>query len=161
MNRYRQKRGQEPLGLDLANDWRAVEASLTQACDVLDQMADKDKEAKGFSRKIREAFRALCRNAGNAKCFIALIPSDFMCSSVLCAGLETLFSAMEHAGYHRCAVYKALERLPDILNDRAASLKILGEDDEMHRRMSNLYVATLKTLQTILRWFLKNSLSKY
>ncbi|KAL2870891.1 uncharacterized protein BJX67DRAFT_343000 [Aspergillus lucknowensis] len=131
---------------------------MMQACDVLDGLAREDQEVQGFTGKIRRAFRALCRNAGDAKAFIAFIPSNFAFSAALCAGLQAIFKAMEQAGYHRGVVYRSLERLPVILNDRAVSLENLPEDEEIHRRMANLYEATLKTLQVILKWFYKNSI---
>ncbi|CEN61860.1 hypothetical protein ASPCAL08508 [Aspergillus calidoustus] len=158
VDNYRLKHGQQPIQHNLSHDWKDVETTMTQACDVLDGLAASDQDVQGFTGKIRRAFRALCRNAKDAKVFIAFIPSNFAFSAALCAGLQTLFTAMEQAGYHRGVVYRTLERLPVILNDRAVSLENLPEDEEIHRRMANLYEATLKTLQIILKWFYKNSL---
>ncbi|KAL3481694.1 hypothetical protein BJX99DRAFT_253221 [Aspergillus californicus] len=158
VDKYRQKHGQQPISRNLSYDWKDVETTMTQACDVLDTLAERDQDVQGFTGKIRKAFRSLCRNAADAKAFIAFIPSTFDLSTPLCAGLQTVFTAMEKAGYHRGVVYRSLERLPVILNDRAVSLESLPEDEEIHRRMANLYVATLTTLQIILKWFYKNSL---
>jgi hypothetical protein len=122
---------------------------------------DKDKAARGFTGRLRKAYRALCRNTHSLSALVDQIPSDFMLSPVLCGGLKVIFLAMEHTGYHRQAVYDAIEEVPLALKDNAAYLSIFVDDEELHARMAAFYVALIRILQHILHWFLKNNFSAY
>jgi hypothetical protein len=155
-NEYLTKNGQQPLTLDSSQNWDEVLVSVTSACDTLEGLAAKDKEVKGFAGRMKKAYRTLCDNAGIGAGVINLIPSDQMYTAALCGGLKVIFAALQNAGYQRQAVYQALEDLPMILNDRAASIEIFSEDEELHRRMAALYVATLTAYRHILKYFIGN-----
>lgn len=159
-NKYLRKSGQEPLEVSSANGWQDVESSLTLACEALENIAAKDKELKGSTGRMKAAYRTLCNHANDAQGFLSLIPSDFMCSSVLSGGLKVVFKAMEQSSCQRTAIYIALEELPSILIDRASSIQVFRGDEELHRRMSALYISVLKFLGYILKWFTRNPLSK-
>ncbi|KAK0713528.1 hypothetical protein B0T26DRAFT_753624 [Lasiosphaeria miniovina] len=84
------------------------------------------------------------------KVFTALIPNDLMFSSALCGGLNIIFSALEQTGFHREAVYKALERLPQILGDHDGYIEIAADDAELHRRTAKLYAEVLAGAKRLL-----------
>jgi hypothetical protein len=159
VNNYLQKRGQEPLIVNSKYAWEDVELSLSAACDAIVALAAKDKNATGFSARLRQGYQTLCNHAKDAQGFLSLIPSDVMGSSVLCGGLTIVFKALEQTGYQRTAVHMALEELPVILNDRVSYIKIHGHDEELHRRMAALYASVLRAMGLILKWLKANSLS--
>jgi hypothetical protein len=134
------------------------------ACDAMEQAAAKGSksktgEPKGFTDRIRQGYRALCAHARDTKGFLELIPSDFMCSSVLCGGLKVLFLALEQSDEQNQLITAAMEAIPRILNDKAASIRIFSRDEELHRRLAGLYVAILDALRYMLSRFIKSSTS--
>lgn len=158
-NRYLKKAGHQPLDLGTSNSWTDVEASVTGACQALEKMTSDDKGVKGFTGRLRKAYRVLCRNTNSLSAIVDQVPTDFMLSPVLRGGLRVIFLAMEHAGYHRQAVYDAMEEIPLTLKDNAAYLNIFIDDEELHSRMATFYVAIILTLRHILHWFLRNNFS--
>jgi len=164
INKYLEKRGQPPLDIKTEHNWAEVEQSMKVACDAMEKAAIKDKK-KGETKatvtdRMRQGYRALCAHARDAQGFLELIPSDFMCSSVLCGGLKVIFSALEQTDNQLSAIRVAMEEIPKILNDKAASIKIFSEDEELHKRLATLYVAILGTLQFMLKRFVKSSTSE-
>ncbi|KAK9420411.1 putative Fungal STAND N-terminal Goodbye domain-containing protein [Seiridium unicorne] len=158
VNEYLTKNDQEPLPaiLSSSHGWDDVFISVSSACDTLERLAAKDKEVRGVAGRLKKAYRTLCKNAEIGAGFIGLIPNDQMYTAALCCGLKVIFNALQNAGRHRQTVFSALEELPLILDDRAASIDIYSDDEELHRRMAALYVATLKAYRTILQYFIGN-----
>ncbi|KAK3317645.1 hypothetical protein B0T19DRAFT_295381 [Cercophora scortea] len=156
-NKYLAKTKQSPIDIDLGHDWTTVQLSMERACQTLDKAAALDKDVTGFTGKLKKGFNTLCQNAGAGKLFTALIPNDLMFSSALCGGLNVIFTALEQTGFHREAVYKALERLPAILSNHDGYTLIAADDAELHRRTAKLYAEVCLTLNHILNWFMMNS----
>ncbi|KAK3689416.1 hypothetical protein B0T22DRAFT_171754 [Podospora appendiculata] len=156
-NKYLAKTKQTPIDIDLGHDWTTVQLSMERACQTLDKAAALDKDVTGFTGKLKKGFNALCQNAGAGKLFTALIPSDLMFASALCGGLNVIFTALEQTGFHREAVYSALERLPVILSNHDGYILIAADDAELHRRTAKLYAGVCLTLNHILNWFMMNS----
>ncbi|KAI1076434.1 hypothetical protein F5B20DRAFT_572868 [Whalleya microplaca] len=137
------------------NDWGDVQVRMEQACTAIEKVTTRDKEFIGLAGKMKKAFRSFCRNAGTGKIFTSLIPDD-MCGSVLCGGLNVIFTALEETSFHREAVFKALERLPRILENNIQYTELANQDEEIHRRTAKLYTEAVLTLDHILRWFKMN-----
>ncbi|KAK0730879.1 hypothetical protein B0H67DRAFT_605720 [Lasiosphaeris hirsuta] len=156
-NRYLTKAKRSPIDTFCSDDWRTVRVSMDKACLALDQAAARDKDVSGFTGKIKQGFHALCNNAGAGKFFTAMIPNDLGFSAPLIGGLNVVFAALEQTGFHREAVYKALERLPRILDNYDGFVETAAEDEEMHRRTAKLYAEVCLTLAHILNWFMMNS----
>jgi hypothetical protein len=132
---------------------------MEQAYSALEPLSTREADLTGIKGKMKKAFRSLCKNAGAGKIFTSLIPDD-MGGSVLCGGLNVVFTALQQTGFHREAVYKALERLPRILNDHVEYVELASEDAEIHRRTAKLYTEVLLTLDHILRWFMMDAFGK-
>ncbi|KAH6693814.1 hypothetical protein F5X68DRAFT_47191 [Plectosphaerella plurivora] len=161
-NCYLLKRGRPPFAASTAsssqvNSWADVEATVTQACKSLDNLAGESEAVQGFTGRLRRAYRALCSNSGTVSCYLDLVPSDMMISSTLRGALQLVFTAMESSANHRQAVFAALEEIPIILTDRAATLNIFASDEALHVRMAALYVEMLGVLRHIVKYFTKNS----
>jgi hypothetical protein len=147
------------MDISQANDWNSVQARMEQACAALEKVSTRDSDLSGIRGKMRKAFRGLCKNAGAGKIFTQLIPDDIG-GSVLCGGLNVIFTALEQTGFHREAVYRALERLPRILNNHVEYAELASEDAEVHRRTAKLYTEVLLTLEHILRWFMMDAFGR-
>lgn len=158
-NKCLAKLNQPPMEVGNITDWVGVQSSMERACDTIGKMSARDKDLSGLLGKLKKTFRSFCKHAGGGKMFTALIPSDTF-GSVLCGGLNVIFTALEQTGFHREAVYKALERLPRILDDHAEYMELAGEDREIHRRTARLYTAVCLTLDHILRWFMLDAFGK-
>lgn len=134
---------------------------MLSACDSLESAAARDKDTSGFVGKLKSAFRALCQRANIGLNFTNLVPSDLMCSSVLCGGLKMVFTALQQSSSYREDIYKAIEELPFIVNDHAAYIRIEKQDEELHRRNAALHVALFRLMECILSWFVKNSVCRW
>jgi len=83
-----------------------------------------------------------------------------MFASALTGSLKVIFTALERTGYHREAVFRALQRLPRILENHGAYVSLGHEDPDLHRRAARLYAEVCLTLDYILKWFIKNPVSR-
>ncbi|KAK8034072.1 hypothetical protein PG993_009067 [Apiospora rasikravindrae] len=142
-----------------ANGWDGIQASMDAACAALDKVSSRDKELKGVTGKVKKAFRSLCNRAGAGKAFTPLIPND-MFGSVIGGGLNVILTCLEQAGVHRENVYKALEKLPGVIEDSLGWTNLASQDASVHKRMAKLYTQICLTLHHILHWFVQNSLGK-
>ncbi|KAH6658381.1 hypothetical protein BKA67DRAFT_213127 [Truncatella angustata] len=145
-----------PMEISQGSDWNAVQARMEHACSAIEKVSARDNEMSGMAGKMKKAFRGLCKNAGTGKMFTSMIPDD-MGGSILSGGLNVIFTTLEQTSVHREAVYKALERLPRILNDHVQYLELANEDAEVHRRTAKLYTEVLLTLDHILRWYMTHA----
>jgi len=161
INKYRKDRGQNSISAAASDNWKGVEMSVNEACHALVQIKTEDEDVEGFSYHLKQAFRDPGNNIGIANFITSFIPSSFMFSTVLCAGLRTVFLAMARAGYRRNVVYSALEELPSLLNDSTVHMGILGADKDFHHKIAALYASTLKLLRSILKWFIANPTGKH
>ncbi|OTA66653.1 hypothetical protein K449DRAFT_420314 [Hypoxylon sp. EC38] len=155
-NKYFRKRGHPSLKLEDFNNWADVEKSMVSACNALDALSSQDRSTRGFTGKIKSAFRALCQKAEIGLTFASMVPTEMPCGSVLCGGLKAVFTALERSHNYREDVYKAIEDIPYIINDHAVYIDIHVEDEELHRRNAALYVALFLLMQHILLWFVEN-----
>ncbi|ETS78285.1 hypothetical protein PFICI_10347 [Pestalotiopsis fici W106-1] len=157
-NRFLEKSKLPPMDLVQADasGWNTVQSRMEQACSAIEKVSTQEKELSGMRGKMVKAFRGLCRNAATGKLFTSLIPDD-MGGSVLCGGLNVICTALEQTSVHREAVYKALERLPRILNNHVEFLELVGQDADIHQRAAKLYTEVLRTLNHILRWYTTNA----
>jgi hypothetical protein len=155
-NKYLEKLKLPALETSHETDWDAVQARMEEACLALERVSARENDLSGIKGKMKKAFRSLCKNAGTGKIFTSLIPDD-LGGSVLCGGLNVIFTALQQTEVHREAVYKALERLPSILNNHVEYAELANEDAEVHRRTAKLYTEVLITLDHILRWFMTNA----
>ncbi|KAL1858168.1 hypothetical protein Daus18300_010049 [Diaporthe australafricana] len=67
-----------------------------------------------------------------------------------------IFSAMQQSETHRTEVYKALAELPMIICDHTAFGKGHDNDEQLHRRASELYASIFRLLAHIFNWYSKN-----
>ncbi|KAI1868993.1 hypothetical protein JX265_006972 [Neoarthrinium moseri] len=155
-NKCLEKLKMPAMELSQRSDWAAAQLRMEQACTALEKVSAKDGELSGIRGKMKKAFRTLCRNARSGKIFTSLVPTD-MGGAVVSGGLNVVFTALEQKEFHREAVYKALERLPRILNNHVEYTELASEDAEMHRRTAKLYTEVLLTLEHILRWFMMDT----
>ncbi|KAK8032281.1 hypothetical protein PG990_002015 [Apiospora arundinis] len=146
-----------PMEVSDTNGWDGIQASMETACAVLEKVSSRDQDLKGVTGKTKKAFRSLCNNAGAGKAFAQLIPDD-MFGSVIGGGINVILTCLEQTGMHRANVYKALERLPGIIEDSLDWTKLADEDANVHKRMAKLYTEVCRTLDHILKWFVLNSL---
>ncbi|XXG99265.1 hypothetical protein Hte_005602 [Hypoxylon texense] len=155
-NKYLKKREQPLLIVGDLNSWTDVENSMLSACKTIDALSDQDRSTVGFTGKVKSAFRALCERAEIGLTFTSMVPSELPCSSVLCGGLKTIFTALQRSHNYREDVYRAIEDIPYTLNDHALDITIHVQDGELHRRNAALYVALFRLMQHLLTWFVKN-----
>ncbi|KAK8058167.1 hypothetical protein PG994_008615 [Apiospora phragmitis] len=146
-----------PMEASKANGWNGIQASMDTACAALEKVSSRDKDLQGLTGKAKKAFRSLCNKAGAVKVFTQLIPDD-MFGSVVGGGLNIILTCMEQTGMHRANVYKALEKLPRIIEDSLAWTMLATQDPHVHKRMAKLYTEVCLTLDHILHWFVLNSL---
>jgi hypothetical protein len=158
-NKFLDKLKLPVMEISQRNDWEAAQLRMEQACTALESVSSRDNDLSGIKGKMKKAFRSLCKNAGSGKIFTSLIPDD-MGGSIVSGGLNVIFTALEQKEFHRDAVYKALERLPRILNNHVEYTELASEDEEMHRRTAKLYTEVLLTLEHILRWFMMDTFGK-
>jgi hypothetical protein len=160
-NKLCKKRGLPQLDLTSSHSWTEVEESALSACNTFEKLAAKDKErTPGFTGKLKQGFRSLCRNAQAGKTLLSLVP-DGDYTSPLCGGLRIIFTALESSDSYRQEIYNALEDLPNQLNDHSALLHLNKDDEELHRRSAILYAAVFKLLETICSWLLKSKLGTF
>lgn len=148
-----------PMQVDDPCGWDGILASMETACAALEKVSSQDKDLKGVTGKAKKAFRSLCNKAGAGKTFTQLIPDD-MFGSVIGGGLNVILTCMEQTGLHRANVYKALEKLPRIIEDSLDWTSLASQDASVHKRMAKLYTEICLTLDHILHWFVLNSLGK-
>jgi hypothetical protein len=117
-------------------DWESVQSSMERACEMIEKMSSRDRDLSGYRGKIKKTFRSFCKHAGGGKMLTALIPSDTF-GSVLCGGLNVIFTALEQTGFHREAVYRALEILPRILNDHAEYIELAAKTPRLIGELRN------------------------
>jgi hypothetical protein len=153
------KQRQPPIQLNTNHDWTEVENALISACNQLDRTVFGNRTHSNLLSRLRSGFQTLCRHARTAQTFISFIPSDFMCSSVLCGGLKTIFSALEKTGNHRDEIQKALAELPEILDETALRMRVHQHSEELHKRSEKLFSAVLRVMSHILHWLCEKSMS--
>ena len=159
-NEFCTKRGLPGLDRTSIHSWEDVELSVLSACNILERLAQKDKEiTPGFTGKMKAAFRSLCSHAGAGNILIDIIPTDSYCS-VLCGGLKLIFTAMEKTNDYRHEIYTALEDIPYTLNDHAIMVHLNKEDEELHHRSSALYTSLFKLMNVLIAWFLRGSVGR-
>ncbi|KAK7934753.1 hypothetical protein PG985_000248 [Apiospora marii] len=146
-----------PMQVTEACGWDSILASMDTACAALEKVSSRDKDLKGVTGKAKKAFRSLCNKAGAGKMFTQLIPDD-MFGSVIGGGLNVILTCMEQTGLHRANVYKALEKLPRIIEDSLDWTNLANQDANVHKRMAKLYTEICLTLDHIIHWFVLNSL---
>lgn len=121
-----------------------------------------DSANPGLRGKLKKGFRTLCQYAGMGQSFVSLIPSDiFGLSSLLCGALKLIFSAMQQSETNRTEVYKALAELPVIICDHSIPSRGLNNDEQLHRRASELYASIFRFLAVIFKWQSKASIGQY
>ena len=117
----------------------------------------EDQAITGLRSKLKNGFQTLCQHAGAGQTFVSLIPSDlFGLSSLLCGALKMIFSAMQQSETHRTEVYKALAELPVLICDHSAPCKGHKDDEQLHRRASELYASVFRLLGHIFNWYSKS-----
>lgn len=162
ITRYTERTKQPPLNLNVPHDWTGVEESLQAACDAMSNLLAVDRAVEGLRSKLHKGFKTLCQHAGAGQTFVSLIPSDaFGLSSLLCGALKMIFSAMQQSETHRTEVYKALAELPILICDHSAFCKGLSDDEQLHRRASELYASILRLLGHIFNWYSKSSIGEW
>ncbi|KAK8047126.1 hypothetical protein PG996_015190 [Apiospora saccharicola] len=147
----------QPMEVSDATGWDGIQASMDTACAALEKISTHDKNVKGVTGKMKTAFRSLCNKAGAGKAFTQLIPGD-MFGSVLGGGLNFILTCMEQTGTHRDSVYKALDRLPRVIEASLGWTTLASQDTDVHQHMAILYTEICLTLDHILHWFVLNSL---
>ncbi|RYP76412.1 hypothetical protein DL771_001851 [Monosporascus sp. 5C6A] len=171
INKYLTRKGQPTLTVSTEHNWIEVENAMKTACDAMELAAAKgvkkhfqsdgngnaEPPKKAVTDRIRQGYRALCTHARDTSNFLDMIPSDFMCGSVLAGGFKVIFSALEQADNQHDMITLAMEEIPRILNDKAASIRLYSRDEELHRRLAGLYVAILDALKYMLLRFIKSS----
>ncbi|KAH8892829.1 hypothetical protein GQ53DRAFT_861016 [Thozetella sp. PMI_491] len=155
-NQCLDKLKQPQIEMTATQDWDGVHASMERACAALEKVSAKEKQPAGLSGKLRKSFRFLCKHARVGKFVAQLIPNDSF-GSVLCGGLNVIFTAMEQTGFQREAVYKALELLPRILESHVPYTELACDRPDIHRRTAKLYIEICRTLDQILRWFMADT----
>lgn len=162
INDYSQKTKQPTLNLSATHDWTGVEESVQAACDGMSKCFAEDSAVPGLRGKLQKGFRTVCQHAGMGQSFVSLIPSDiFGLSSLLCGALKLIFSAMQQSETCRTEVYKALAELPVIICDHSIPPNGLNDDEQLHRRASELYASIFRFLGIIFIWQSKASLGQY
>ena len=150
-----------PLDAALVHSWEDVEDSLSDACSILEGLADKDTEIPpGFTGKLKAAFRNLCNRSGAGTTLVNLVPTDSYCS-VLCGGLKIIFKALEKTGQYRREIYTALENIPFVLNDHAAVIRLNMGDCDLHKRAAGLYASIFNLMDVIVTWFMRSSTGRF
>ncbi|KAL3494858.1 hypothetical protein BJX62DRAFT_233830 [Aspergillus germanicus] len=119
-----------------------------------------DAKTSGFWGRIRLGFRKFSNSDGSCCAFLELIPSSSLFTATLCGALKLIFVAAQRIGNVRKEVMDALESFPDTLSKIPAALSIFYESEDMHRRISALYVSILDALEGILTWFKERAASK-
>ncbi|KAK8065169.1 hypothetical protein PG997_011916 [Apiospora hydei] len=145
-----------PMEVSDCNGWEGIQRSMETACAALEKVSSHDKDLKGVAGKTKKAFRSLCSKAGAGKMFSQLIPNDTF-GSIIGGGLNVILTCMEQAGVHRANVYKALEKLPRIIEDSLDWTRLASQNATVHKRMAKLYTEVCLTLDHILHWFVLNS----
>ncbi|KAI1393501.1 uncharacterized protein F4822DRAFT_15199 [Hypoxylon trugodes] len=155
-NKFLKKQNQPLIESGDLTNWEDVENSMVSACNTLDALSIQDHNTKGFTGKIKSAFRAVCQRAEVGLTFVSMVPDEVPCGAVLCGGLKAVFTALQRSHDYREEVYKAIEDIPYIMKDHALRIHIHIQDEELHRRNAGLYVALFRLIQHILVWFIKN-----
>ncbi|RYP71844.1 hypothetical protein DL771_004556 [Monosporascus sp. 5C6A] len=161
-NKYRKKVKQPLIDATTPHTWSELDEGVTAVCRDVEKLAAQDnKKMTGLAGRVKQAFRSLCCHAGAAQTVLSFVPGDvFGFSSVMCAGVKVIFSAMQQTALYREVMFKALEEFPPLLQDASelCGFIILDNNEDLHRRRANLYTAIFQALRHILLWFVKNSL---
>ncbi|KAI1340922.1 hypothetical protein F5Y15DRAFT_414644 [Xylariaceae sp. FL0016] len=137
--------------------WSDIEISAATTCDMLQGIAKKNADThKDTAGRLRRAFNRLCNNAGAGVTLSKLVPSDGY-TSIICGGLNVIFTALQKSGLYRKEVLDSLEVIPSLLQENAALLELDKSDEGLHRRVAAIYEALFELMQEIMRWFLQNS----
>jgi hypothetical protein len=150
INRYRREQGQLAVTENAGETWKGVIRAVNQLYAELAKAETEDGESGIFAQNMKEAFQ---KNDSGIVAFLRnSTPSRLMLSSVLCAGLKALYSAARDVGYHRNAIFSALEECPSLLQGPPDFLDIFEADENFHTKMAELYAALSKLFRTMLKW---------